>query len=140
LPSGLSSPSGSSHMMGSPAETRSPTAILSSFTRPAAGDGTSIVAFSVSSVMSGSSGLTLSPGFPRTSTISTLEKSPRSGTTTSTAGRRSEGDGIGLLGVDAELLDRLTHRLAVEAAFVGQRVQRGQHDRMPIHLEEAAQG
>jgi hypothetical protein len=68
----------------SPFDTRSPTLTLSSSIRPAAGDGTSIVAFSVSSVMRPCSGATSSPGFTRISMISTSAKSPRSGTTTST--------------------------------------------------------
>ena len=50
---------------------------------PANGAGTSIVALSDSSVTSGSSGATLSPGETSTSMIGTSEKSPMSGTTTS---------------------------------------------------------
>ena len=46
-----------------PCETLSPTLTLSSLTTPAYGDGTSIVALSVSSVISESSACTLSPGF-----------------------------------------------------------------------------
>src|SRR5499426_3113573 len=46
-----------------PSLTLSPTFAFSSLTVPAAGDGMSIVALSDSSVTSGSSGLTLSPGF-----------------------------------------------------------------------------
>ncbi len=69
----------------SPVETLSPTFTLSLATRPAAGDGTSIVAFSVSSVTRPCSAATSSPGLTRISMISTSAKSPRSGTTTSTA-------------------------------------------------------
>src|SRR5450759_4770260 len=51
---------------------------------PAAGEGTSIDALSDSSVISGSSDLTLSPLFTVTSMIGTSLKSPMSGTLTST--------------------------------------------------------
>src|SRR4051812_47214843 len=66
-----------------PSETVSPTSTRSSPTVPAAGDGTSMVALSDSSVMSGSSSATLSPGFTITSMIGTSVKSPMSGTRTS---------------------------------------------------------
>src|SRR6185503_21059448 len=66
-----------------PSETLSPTLILSSFTTPATGDGTSIVALSDSSETSGSSLLTVSPGFTSTSITGTFLKSPMSGTLTS---------------------------------------------------------
>jgi hypothetical protein len=58
---------------------------LSSCTTPANGAGTSIVALSDSSVTSGSSSLTASPGATSTSMIGTSEKSPMSGTSTSLA-------------------------------------------------------
>src|SRR5205085_11581782 len=67
-----------------PCETLSPIFSLSSFTTPAAGDGTSSVALSDSRVTSGSSGCTVSPGFTNTSTTGTFLKSPISGTFTST--------------------------------------------------------
>jgi hypothetical protein len=66
-----------------PSDTVSPTLTLSSLTTPAAGEGTSIVALSDSSVISGSSGCTWSPGEARTSMTGTSEKSPMSGTRTS---------------------------------------------------------
>src|SRR5262245_4924407 len=66
-----------------PSLTLSPTFAFSSLTVPAAGDGMSIVALSDSSVTSGSSGLTLSPGLTSTSMIGTSLKSPMSGTRTS---------------------------------------------------------
>ena len=50
---------------------------------PAAGDGTSIVALSDSSEMSGSSAFTVSPAFTNTSMIGMSLKSPMSGTWTS---------------------------------------------------------
>ena len=67
----------------SPALTREPLLTCSFATVPAAEDGTSIVAFSVSSVTSGDSSATASPSFTSTSITSTSLKSPRSGTRTS---------------------------------------------------------
>ncbi len=66
-----------------PFDTLSPTLSLSSFTTPACGAGTSIVALSDSSVMSGSSFFTLSPGLTSTSITGMFLKSPMSGTLTS---------------------------------------------------------
>src|SRR5690348_3864516 len=66
-----------------PSLSLSPTLARSSFTVPAAGDGTSIVALSDSSVTSGSSTLTVSPAFTNTSMTGTSLKSPISGTLTS---------------------------------------------------------
>ena len=56
-----------------------------SFTVPEEGAGTSIVALSLSSVMSESSFFTASPGFTSTSMTGTSLKSPMSGTFTSIA-------------------------------------------------------
>src|ERR1035437_6069611 len=67
-----------------PALTLSPILTFTSLTVPAAGEGTSIDALSDSSVISGSSDLTLSPLFTVTSMIGTSLKSPMSGTLTST--------------------------------------------------------
>ena len=64
----------------SPLLTLPPFARCSTSTRPAALDGTSIVAFSVSSVTSGVSISTTSPTFTRISITATSLKSPRSGT------------------------------------------------------------
>src|SRR5271170_6087044 len=55
-----------------PCETLSPTLTLSSLILPACGAGTSIVALSDSSVTSGSSGFTSSPGFTSTSITGTF--------------------------------------------------------------------
>ena len=63
-----------------PSDTVSPTATFSSCTTPACGAGTSMVALSDSSVISGSSGATSSPGATRISMIGTSAKSPMSGT------------------------------------------------------------
>src|SRR5689334_7867977 len=67
-----------------PCDTLSPTFTVTAFTTPAAGDGTSIVALSDSSVTSESSALTVSPGLTSTSMTGTSLKSPMSGTFTST--------------------------------------------------------
>src|SRR5262249_31429624 len=72
----------SSVRMGLPSLTLSPTLTLSSFTTPAEGAGTSIVALSDSSVMSGSSAFTASPGLTKISMMGTSLKSPMSGTLT----------------------------------------------------------
>ena len=66
-----------------PIDTLSPTFATTSATAPAIGEGTSIVALSDSSVTSGCSTFTTSPGFTRTSMIGTSLKSPISGTFTS---------------------------------------------------------
>ena len=67
----------------SPALTREPLDTCSFAMLPAADEGTSIVAFSVSSVTRGDSSATVSPSFASTSMTSTSLKSPRSGTRTS---------------------------------------------------------
>ena len=74
----------SSMRIAEPSDTVSPTATFSSRTTPACGAGTSIVALSDSSVISGSSGATSSPGATSTSMIGTSAKSPMSGTLIST--------------------------------------------------------
>src|SRR6516164_3719390 len=66
-----------------PSLTRSPTLTFSSPTTPLSGDGTSIEALSDSNVISGCSGLTISPGLTDTSITGTSLKSPISGTRTS---------------------------------------------------------
>src|SRR6187402_1771753 len=66
-----------------PSETLSPTLTLISLTTPDFGAGTSIVALSDSSAISGSSALTLSPGLTMISMIGISLKSPISGTLTS---------------------------------------------------------
>ena len=69
--------------IGIPCETLSPTFTLTSCTTPSASAGTSIDAFSLSSVMSESFFLTRSPGLTSTSMTGTSLKSPMSGTRTS---------------------------------------------------------
>jgi len=66
-----------------PCATLSPTETWTSCTTPANGAGTSIVALSDSSVTSGSSSATVSPGETSTSITGTSSKSPMSGTVTS---------------------------------------------------------
>src|ERR1700682_5814034 len=66
-----------------PSLTLSPTLTFTSLITPAEGEGTSMVAFSDSSVASESSAFTVSPGLTRTSITGTSLKSPMSGTLTS---------------------------------------------------------
>src|SRR5438445_798246 len=68
-----------------PSDTLSPTFTATSRTVPAAGEGTSMVALSDSSVTSGASAAIWSPGFTNTSITGTSLKSPMSGTLTSMA-------------------------------------------------------
>src|SRR3974390_254592 len=65
-----------------PSLTRSPTLTFSSATTPLSGDGTSIEALSDSNVISGCSGLTISPGLTDTSITGPAFKSPLPGTRT----------------------------------------------------------
>src|SRR5215469_9446797 len=114
---------------------------------PAAVDGTSIVALSVSSVISGASTSMRSPGFTITSITSTSLKLPRSGTRTSVRAAASfiawSPSGLPrhrLAGIDAERLDRLVHGIDVHASLISQRFERRDCDVVAIHLEEPAQG
>src|SRR6185295_13302507 len=109
------------------------------FTTPAAVDGTSMAAFSVSSVISGVSISILSPAFTRTSMTSTFLKSPRSGTVMSCTMGSLLGDRVRPLGIDVELLHARLHGCHVELAFVGERAQRSQHDVLRVDFEVAAQ-
>jgi hypothetical protein len=74
--------SGSRLKIGVPWLTLSPILIATLFTTPAYGDGTSIDALSDSSVMSGASASTQSPGFTWSSMTGTSLKAPISGTRT----------------------------------------------------------
>src|SRR5208282_3248592 len=104
-----------------------------------------IEAFSDSSVTSGVSTSTLSPGFTSTSMMATSLKLPMSGTRTSISGAALMGrsaSGLprdGSFRVDAQRLDCPTHRGAVDALLVGERLQGGHRDVVAIHLEVAAQ-
>ncbi len=79
----VASPLAATIAIRSPFETRSPRLTFNSRSTPAALDGTSIVAFSVSSVSSDCSSATVSPALTATSMTSTSLYSPRSGTRTS---------------------------------------------------------
>ena len=81
---GTAPPSLSSTSNGDPSLILSPSLTRSSFTTPAALDGISIDALSLSTVTSDCSALIRSPGLTSTSMISTSLKSPMSGTFTST--------------------------------------------------------
>src|SRR5580698_10118986 len=113
---------------------------------PPAVDGTSIVAFSVSSVTSGASVSMLSPGLTRTSITATSLKLPMSGTRTST--RRtaafiaigpSDFPGYGLGGIDAERFHRAQERRLIDFAFIRQRLEGGDGDVVPVDFEVFAQ-
>ncbi len=91
-----------------PVETAEPRCTCSASMTPASGDGTSMVAFSVSSVSSGVSTCTLSPTFTSTSMTATSLKAAQVGHLNVFGGHadpfdvggscRSAGDRIGLLG------------------------------------------
>ncbi len=84
-PAGLASAvaAASSVRISVPSLTLSPNLSFNSLTTPGAGEGTSIVALSDSSVTSESSAFTASPGFTKTSMTGMSLKSPMSGTLTS---------------------------------------------------------
>ena len=93
----------SSFAISAPIETLSPTLTTICVILPAAGDGTSMVALSDSSVRSGWSASTVSPAFTKISMIGTSLKSPMSGIVTSigaaltgAAGGAAEGGAAGL--------------------------------------------
>src|SRR5919198_777509 len=119
-----------------------PVLTLSSCTTPPNGAGTSIVALSDSSVTSGSSAATVSPGATITSMIGTSEKSPMSGTRTSLTSAivaSSDRPGRRRVGVEVVALDRLGHRRPLDRAVVGQRAQGGDRHVVAVDLEEPAQ-
>src|SRR5215210_3055744 len=128
--------------MSEPSETVSPVLTFSSSTTPPNGSGTSMVALSDSSVTSGSSWATVSPGPTITSMIGTSVKSPMSGTTTSLSSAivaASDRPGRRDVGVDVVALDRLPDGGALDLALVGQRAQRRDRDVVAVDLEEAPQ-
>jgi hypothetical protein len=73
----------SSSKISEPSETLSPCFSLTCVIRPAAGEGTSMAAFSVSMVINGVSLSTCCPSFTNTSMTLTSLKPPMSGTKTS---------------------------------------------------------
>src|SRR5580658_5970287 len=114
---------------------------------PPAVDGTSIVAFSVSSVTSGASVSMLSPGLTRMSITATSLKLPMSGTRTSTrctaafiAIGPSNFPGYGLGGIDAERLHRFDERRLIDFAFIGERFQGRYRDVVTVDFEVFTQG
>src|SRR5690606_3380144 len=82
-PTAADSPSASSTTTTAPSDTASPTLTFTSFTTPAADDGTSIVALSDSSVTRPWSLATVSPTETSTSITGTSSYPPMSGTFTS---------------------------------------------------------
>ncbi len=119
-------PAASSVRIRVPSETVSPTDSFSSRIVPAAGDGTSIVALSDSSVTSGSSSATVSPGLTITSMTGTSAKSPMSGTLTSIVDVAA-GGGRRVAGGRLDLLLRLL--AATVAGAVGRGAVEDQEDR-----------
>src|SRR5712671_295918 len=134
--------SASSTRITFPSLTLSPTFTLRSLTVPAAGEGTSIVALSDSSAMSGSSGFTASPGLTKTWITGTSLKSPMSGTLISSVligSPDSDGPRWRSIRLHPVFLDGLGHLGGREGTLVGQRLERGDRHVEAIHLEEAAQ-
>src|SRR5439155_15833217 len=122
--------------------TLSPTLTFRSLTVPAAGEGTSIVALSDSSEISGSSGFTASPGLTKTWMIGTSVKSPMSGTLISSvliASPDSDSPRGGPIRLDPVFLDGLGDLGGRERALVRQRLERGDRDVEAVDLEEPAQ-
>src|SRR5690606_33583334 len=132
-------PSPSSTTSTLPSETLSPTLTRSSTTRPAADDGISIDAFSLSTVTRLCSRPISSPSDTSTSMTSTSSKSPMSGTRTSIAlivlVSGSCIGGIGLVGVDPVLLDDRGDRFGRQRPLVDELAHRRQHDEVAIDLE-----
>src|SRR5207249_135654 len=134
--------SASSTRITFPSLTLSPTFTLRSLTVPAAGEGTSIVALSDSSAISGSSGFTASPGLTKTWMIGTSLKSPVSGTLISSvliAVSGSDGPRRRTIGVHAVLLDGLGRLRRREGALVRQGLERGDRHVAAVDLAEPAQ-
>src|SRR6202050_849651 len=133
--------------MRSPVLTVPPLPMCTFSMTPSAVDGTSMLAFSDSSVTSGVSTATLSPGLTRMSMTATSLKLPMSGTRTSVSpaasfmGRAVASDlpRHGLLGIHPERLDGTADGRMIDAAVVGERLQRRHGDIVAIHLEMAAQ-
>src|SRR5258705_547217 len=125
--------------------TLSPIFTFSSLTTPACVDGISIDALSLSTVIRDCSDFTVSPGFTRSSMISTSLKSPMSGTLTSTnaillSPRFLSGvQRVDLVGVDAVLLDRFCDLRCRQCALFCQGLQRRDGDVVAVDLEVLAQ-
>ena len=110
----------------SPVDTVSPTLTASDPTTPFSGDGISIDALSVSTVIKPSSRSTVSPLLTSTSMTSTFSKSPRSGITMSIVltilsfPDPLQRHRIGTIRVDAVFIDRLRDSLVIEHTIIGQ--------------------
>ncbi len=106
-----------------------------------------MVALSLSTLTSGSSTSTVSPGPTRISTTSTSSKSPISGTririslanNSPTLDPESRNSRIGLGTVQPIAADRFGHLARPNFAGLRQSFQAGNHHRAPIDLEELAQ-
>src|SRR5690554_3519932 len=128
--------------MTSPFETLSPTLTRTSLRVPAKGAGTSMVALSLSSVISDCSCSMLSPGATSTSMTSTASKSPMSGTVISFTSAMTSSSGqqrVRLVGVDAVLRDGFAHLARRQRAVVGQCLESRHGDVVAIHLKETPQ-
>src|SRR5437763_13345381 len=129
--------------MRSPVLTLPPLLVWSFSTTPTAVEGTSMVALSDSSVTSGESMTTASPGFTSTSMTATSLKLPMSGTRTSTRLRTAFmwPRGFSHLPwhrfrrIDAERPDRFLDRRPIDARLVGERLQRCHRDVVAVDLE-----
>src|SRR5438132_6265929 len=129
--------------MRSPVLTLPPLLVWSFSTTPTAVEGTSMVALSDSSVTSGESMTTVSPGFTSTSMTATSLKLPMSGTRTSTRLRTAFmwPRGFSHLPwhrfrrIDAERLDRFLDRRPIDARLVGERLERCHRDVVAGALE-----
>src|SRR5438270_965019 len=130
-------------VMRSPVLSLPPLLVWSFSTTPTAVEGTSMVALSDSSVTSGESMTTVSPGFTRTSMTATSLKLPMSGTRTSTRLRTAFmwPRGFSHLPwhrfrrIDAERLDRFLDRRPIDARLVGERLERCHRDVVAVDLE-----
>src|SRR5690606_23818301 len=137
--------SASSSRITEPCETLSPSLTFISFTVPAAGEGTSIVALSDSSSMSGSSSAMVSPALTMTEMIGTSVKSPMSGTFTSIVDitcspssllRRAR---VHLARVDLVFPVGLPDHVGLDLALLEERIDRRRGDVVRIDLEMAPQ-
>src|SRR5574343_449266 len=127
-----------------PSLTRELSWISTSLTVPATVEGTSMVALSDSSVAMASSTLMLSPTLTNRSMTGTSEKSPISGTLTSmiwliVVSSRLNRHRIRLGRIQVVLDQRCSNLLALDLAFVSQRLQGSQGDPVAIDLEVVAQ-
>ena len=133
--------SGSISKISEPSETLSPFLRLTCVILPAMGAGTSMAAFSVSMVISGVSFSICWPSLTSTSMTLTSLNPPMSGTRTSVGLLTTLLDrhGIGFFRIDAECLHGLGHRLSVDLALVGKRLERRDGHVVAVHFKETAQ-